>query len=74
MYKHPKRLDKNKRCNDLIEAAKPKLSAGFDNITNIAEKAIVLVVHIFNACIRLGYFPTRWKSTEVIPILKLQKP
>lgn len=38
------------------------------------KRAVVCLMHIFNACIRFVYCPTLWKSAKIIPILKPLKP
>jgi len=54
----------------------PKRKApGADFISNIAikllpRKSVLLLTHIFNGCLRIGYFPTSWKHAIVITIPK----
>lgn len=50
-------------------------SPGDDGINNILikhlpKRAIVLLTYIFNACLKIGYFPDSWKCAKVIPIPK----
>jgi Reverse transcriptase (RNA-dependent DNA polymerase)/Endonuclease-reverse transcriptase len=43
------------------------------HLKNLPRKAIVLLTHIFNNCLRIGYFPKRWKHAKVIAISKPKK-
>lgn len=43
-------------------------------VTNFPHKGAVLLTYIFNAILRLGYFPSMWKLARVIMILKPGKP
>ncbi len=52
---------------------------GEDKITkrlvqNLSPTAILLLLHIFNACLTKGAFPTQWKSAIVTTIHKFGKP
>ena len=38
------------------------------------KKAIVYLTYIYNACIRLHYFPKNWKKAKVIMLPKSGKP
>ena len=54
-------------------------SPGFDLITAevtrcLPKRAIILLTHIFNATIRLSYFPLLWKFSKIILIPKPNKP
>lgn len=53
----------------------PKKSPGFDLITGkilqeLSPKCLKLLTIIFNAVIRLRYFPSQWKISQIIMILK----
>jgi hypothetical protein len=54
----------------------PKRKApGADSITNIAikllpRKTVLLLTHLINGCLRIGYFPTSWKHAIIITIPK----
>jgi len=54
----------------------PKRKApGADSVTNTAIKllprnSVLFLTHIFNGCLRIGYFPTAWKHAIVITIPK----
>lgn len=57
--------------NDIIKKLDPKKASGYDLISNkalksIAHKVIVLITNIYNACLRIKYFPTQWKKAIVI--------
>jgi Reverse transcriptase (RNA-dependent DNA polymerase) len=39
-------------------------------LKNVPDSALLLLVEIFNACFRIGYFPKAWKIGKVIPIAK----
>ena len=43
-------------------------------VKHLPTAAILLIVNIFNACHRVGYFPSQWKLSKVISICKPGKP
>lgn len=56
-----------------------KKSPGFDLITAevarcLPKKAIVLITYLFNAILRLSYFPILWKFSKIILFPKSDKP
>lgn len=56
-----------------------KKAPGYDDVTGklikeLPKKGIVLLTIIFNAILRLGYFPAQWKVAKVILIPKPGKP
>lgn len=56
-----------------------KKSPGYDNIDSriiksLPKKAIIYVTILFNAVLRLSYFPTQWKYAKIIMVLKPNKP
>lgn len=56
-----------------------KKSPGFDLITAevarcLPKKVIVLITYIFNAILRLSYFPILWKFSKIILFPKSDKP
>lgn len=58
---------------------KAKKAPGFDLISgiilkNLPAKAIMKLVQIFNAVIKLKYVPKQWKKAEIIVLLKPDKP
>lgn len=62
-----------------INHLKSKKAPGFDYITvqmlkKLPTKGIMKLTHLFNASIRLRYFPKQWKIAEVIAIPKPGKP
>ena len=64
---------------DEIRWLKNGKAPGLDGITALHLKhlpatAILLITEIFNACLRLGFFPTQWKLSKVISICKPDKP
>ncbi len=48
---------------------------GIDNriLKNLPKKAIVKLLYIINAILKLQHFPQLWKCAEVVPILKSGK-
>ncbi|CAK1547668.1 unnamed protein product [Leptosia nina] len=62
-----------------INNLKPKKAPGFDLITaevlkNLPKKGIVLLTILFNAILRLQYFPRLWKVSVVNMVAKPGKP
>lgn len=43
-------------------------------VKNLPPKVIVHLTHIYNAALRLSYFPTTWKSSVIVTVLKPGKP
>ncbi|VVC34312.1 Endonuclease/exonuclease/phosphatase,Reverse transcriptase domain,Zinc finger, CCHC-type, partial [Cinara cedri] len=43
-------------------------------VENLPTKAIIHLTHIYNAALRLLYFPTTWKSCVIVIFLKPGKP
>ncbi|KAL4121711.1 hypothetical protein QTP88_014171 [Uroleucon formosanum] len=65
--------------NTIIKKILTKKSPGHDLITNyivknLPRKAIVYISHLYNAILRLSFFPNTWKHSIVILILKPNKP
>lgn len=61
--------------NNMID---PKKAPGYDHITGkllkeVPEKTIRLITALFNAIIRIGYFPEKWKIAQIILIPKQGK-
>lgn len=59
----------------IIKRLKMRKSPGLDGVSNKAVKAIpkkckVKLLNILNACLRLNYFPTNWKTAIIITIPK----
>ena len=62
-----------------IKALRNGKTLGFDGITaqhikHLPSSAVMLLVSIFNSCLRLGHFPRQWKLSKVIGICKPGKP
>jgi len=65
--------------SSIIKTLKINKSPGHDQISNkivknLPTKTFIQLTHIFNATLRLSYFPSTWKSAVIIPILKPSKP
>ncbi|XP_050497173.1 LINE-1 retrotransposable element ORF2 protein isoform X2 [Diabrotica virgifera virgifera] len=63
---------------DLVKNLDIKKAPGYDLISgkickNLPEEGLRLVVYIFNAIIKLGYFPFQWKMAQIILIPKPNK-
>ena len=59
----------------IIDSLKDKKASGYDNISNRVLKqlpisATTVLTKIFNACLKLSYFPNIWKKGKVIAIPK----
>lgn len=68
-----------KKVRDLIKMSKSNKSAGIDGIGNILIKAlprkgVVFLTFIFNSCLKICYFPNKWKTAKIISIAKPGKP
>jgi hypothetical protein len=42
-------------------------------LKNLSRKALVFLTYLFNGCLKLSYFPTKWKHAKVISIPKPNK-
>jgi hypothetical protein len=65
--------------NTIIKKMPAKKFPGHDLITNyivknLPRKAIVYLSHLYNAILRLSFFPKTWKHSIVILILNPNKP
>jgi len=65
--------------NGIIKKLANRKSLGHNLITNqiiknLPAKTITFLAHIYNATLRLFYFPTTWKSSVIVTILKPGKP
>ena len=63
----------------IIKKLHSRKAPGFDRITNhtaknLPKKVIILLSYIYNAMLRLSYFPLTWKFSEIIMIQKPYKP
>lgn len=64
---------------NMITKFSRKKSPGFDLITAevarwLPKKAIVLLTYIYNAILRLSYFPLSWKFSQIVMFAKPDKP
>ena len=62
----------------IIEKLKVKKATGYDNISNRVLKnlpfsATTVLTNLFNACLKLCYFPNSWKKGKIIAIPKPDK-
>lgn len=65
--------------NYYITSLKSTKSPGLDEVSNnliknLPQQAVKLLANIFNSCLKLNYFPTQFKRTKVVAILKPNKP
>jgi hypothetical protein len=63
----------------ISENLNPKKAPGLDLITGrllkeLPQKGVLLLTFIFNAVLRLEYFPSQWKIAQIIVIPKPGKP
>lgn len=63
------------KTKKLIENLKNKKAPGYDSITNedlkqLPEKTIQILTQIYNACLKMHYFPQCWKIAKVITFIK----
>jgi len=67
------------KIRQIIQKLPLKKSPGPDLIPNVvlkhlSRKSLAYLTSLFNACLRLGYFPTSWKEAHIIVIHKPRKP
>lgn len=67
-----------KELNDSITRLKPKKSPGPDGISStnlkmLPKKQKVRLLKILNSCLHQNYFPSVWKESTIIMILKYEK-
>lgn len=75
----PAKATSPEEINNVIKKIPIKKSPGNDLITNfivknLPRKVIIYLSHLFNALLRLSYFPGAWKHSIIILILKPNKP
>lgn len=71
----PENLVKSDELLAIIKSLKNSKAPGLDCISNILikhlpKRAIIILKKIFNACLKIGYFPKSFKIAKVIPIPK----
>jgi hypothetical protein len=59
----------------ILHGISSKKAPGYELVTgkilkNLPDKGLKLLTYIYNAILRLEYFPSQWKVAEVIMILK----
>ena len=69
----------SKFIKNIIRKLPNNKAPGLDKITllklkNLPNKPVTQLYYIYEACIKLDYFPTAWKIAKIIPIPKLGKP
>lgn len=74
----PNVLVRPKEVKSIISAMKTKKAPGLDRIRNVLlkhlpRKGLILLTKILNACLKLCYFPVKWKHASVIAIPKANK-
>lgn len=70
---------RRQEISSLIKGLHENKSPGYDLITGkilkeLPDKAVRLLTIIFNAILRVGYFPDQWKVAQVITVQKPGKP
>jgi len=68
-----------KEIRAVVKKMKIKKAPGLDLITTqlmleCPRRAVVYLANIYNACLRLSYFPKQWKTAKIIMIPKPGKP
>lgn len=64
-----------RELKELLRTLKNKKAPGHDAVKNLllkrlSNKALILLTHIFNACLKLSYFPDIWKKAIVLAFKK----
>ena len=72
------RLTSPSEIRKIIKKFKNNKAPGLDNIPNVAlknldSKALIQLTHIYNACLKLAYFPNSWKEAVILPFHKSGK-
>lgn len=67
-----------KEIKDILKSLQNKTSSSVDKITNkllkhLPKKVHIYLCHLFNACLKLSYFPEAWKHAKVVAIPKPNK-
>ena len=70
----PEPITREEVTDRLVELV-PRKAPGPDGVSNAAltrlpEQGVIFFVALFNACLRLAYFPQKWRKATVIVIPK----
>lgn len=68
-----------REISKVIDGLRITAASGHDDmpvclLRALSKKSIVLLTSIYNAMLRVGYYPTSWKHAILIPILKSSSP
>lgn len=68
-----------RQIKDILQDLKNKKAPGIDGINNLClknlpKRGIKVLTGIINACLKLQYYPTKWKESKIIAIGKPNKP
>lgn len=68
-----------KEVNNEIKALPTGKAPGYDLLDstllkNLPKKGVLFLVRLFNACLRLSYYPYLWKLAQVVMLHKPDKP
>lgn len=71
---HEDRVTPEQICS-AVKGLKNMKAPGYDGVFNLvlkkmSNKVYILLSNIFNKCLELHYFPSKWKLAKIIPILK----
>lgn len=74
----PIQLTSPKEIKNILKSLQNKTSSSVDKITNkllknLPKKAHIYLCQLFNACMKLNYFPEVWKHAKVVAIPKPKK-
>uniref|UniRef100_A0A2M4CXW8 Putative reverse transcriptase n=1 Tax=Anopheles darlingi TaxID=43151 RepID=A0A2M4CXW8_ANODA len=75
---NPELLCTPSEIKQILRKLKNKKSTGTDRINNtmlkrLPNKAIIKLNQIFNGCLKIGYFPDKWKTAKIVSIKKQGK-
>lgn len=67
-----------REVRDIIRHLNANSAPGPDGVSNdlikhLPRKPLVLLTRIFNRCLQLEYFPSKWKLAKIVPIPKQRK-
>jgi hypothetical protein len=63
----------NQKCRERTEEQQDPRWQGHSLLKNLSRKALLFLTYLFNCCLKLSYFPTKWKHAKVILIPKPNK-